>query len=286
MKYYTPETIADAAASLREEEDPQIIAGGQSMMPLLRQGLVSPSALVDVTAIADIDGVTVTDGTVTIGAAVRYAALLEHKICRRLDLLRESLEAIGDKQVRNAGTIGGGIAHGDPAQDLPPALQCYDAVVNAAPSGVSYELTDFYIDFYRTELSPEEVLVSVQFDLPPQEAGGSFHKHAQTPGGYSEAGIAALVIPGKTDYEDVRVAYCAGGPTPQRIPAEIEQFLENGLNQDRIVKAGDRLVDSLDLVVDVGDESVEHTERLFRVLLKRALRTATERSSGPAAANL
>jgi len=281
MNYHKPETVAEAATLLEEEQNPEIVAGGQSLMPLLRQGLVSPSALVDITGVDGLEAIDVSDGTVTIGALVRYTDLLEHEICDRLDLLRESVEAIADRQVRNAGTVGGGVAQGDPAQDFPPALQCYDAVVSAEPTGATYELTDFYIDFYFTELPDDEILTDIEFDLPPPGAGGSYQKHARTPGGYSDAGVAAYVVPGEEGYDDVRVAYCAGGPTPQRIPAEIESFLANGLTADRIAEAGDRLVESLELIVDVGEESAEHYEHLFRVLLKRALRDAVERSDGP-----
>lgn len=281
MKYYQPDTVAEAATLLEDEANPKIVAGGQSMMPLLRQGLVSPSALVDITEIDGMDEITVADGTVHIGALVRYTDVLDDELCDRLDLLRESIDAIADKQVRNAGTIGGGVAHGDPAQDLPPALQCYEATVTAKPAEETYELTDFYIDFYFTELPPTQLLTHVEFPLPPEGAGGSYQKYARTPGGYSDAGIAALVVPGESGYDDVRLAYCAGGPSPQRVPTDIESFLEAGLSEARISEAGDMLVDNLELVTDVGEDDA-YFEHLFRVLLKRALTEAVERSAGPA----
>jgi carbon-monoxide dehydrogenase medium subunit len=279
MNYYQPETVAEATTLLDDEVSPEIVAGGQSMMPMLRQGQVSPSALVDITGLDVLDGINVVNDTVQIGALVRYTDVLDHELCVELDLLRESISAIADTQIRNAGTVGGGVVHGDPAQDLPPALQCYEATVTAEPGGETYDLTDFYVDVCSTELPSTQLLTHVEFDHPPKEAGGSYQKHGRY--GYSDAGIGALVVPGETGYDDVRIAYAAGGPSPQRVPPSIENFLEMGLSEQRISEAGDMLIDSLDLVGKTN-ENEAHLEHVFRVLLKRALTEAVDRSAGPA----
>ena len=279
MKYYQPDTVAQAATLLGEETSPKVVAGGQSMMPMLREGRVAPSALVDITGIDGLCDIVATDGTVRIGALVRYTDVLDHDISTSLDLLRESIVGIGDTQIRNAGTIGGGVAQGNPAQDLPPALQCYEATVTAEPDGDTYDLTEFYVDVCATELPPTQLLTHVEFDLPPASAGGSYQNHGLY--GYSDAGVAALVVPGETGYDDVRVAYCAGGPAPQRVPAPIESFLEGEPSEAQLSEAGAMLVDSLDLTTGEGTDET-HLEHVFRVLLKRALTEAVERSAGPA----
>lgn len=288
MKYYQPETLAETTDLLSSEAGAKIIAGGQSMMPLLRQGLASPGALVDISRVEELSpSVTVEDDTVRVSALTTYTDLLDHEVCADLGLLRDALEAIGDKQVRNAGTVGGGVAHADPAQDLPPALQCYgaDVVISDGESTRRHDVTDFFVDFYFTELAPHEVVTAVEISRPPEGAGGAFAKHARTPGGFSAAGVAALVIPdGDGGYADVRLAYCAGAPVPRRVPEDVEAGLAGGpLTKERVVEATERVVESLDDDGDVGglDDGGEFNEHLFRVLTKRALVTAAERSAGP-----
>lgn len=278
----------EAAELLAAEDGAKIIAGGQSMMPLLAQDLASPDALVDITGIDGIErSIAVDEATVRVGALVTYRELLDHPVVAELDLLRDSIEAIGDVQVRNAGTIGGGVAHADPAQDLPPALQCYgtDVVVFDGEGERTHDINEFFIDFYFTELAPHEIVTGIEIQRPPDRAGGSFQKHARTPGGFSDAGVAALLVPtgDGTGYEDVRLAYCAGAPVPRRAPAPVEARLAGGtaITADDVRSAADDLVDSLDNVGDVGDYDEAYNEHLFRVLTKRALVTAAERSTGP-----
>lgn len=277
MEYYEPKKVDEVVTLLSQEARPEIVAGGQSVMPMLRQDDISPTALVDISGLDGLDTIT-DDEIVRIGALVRYSDVLNHDICGELDLLRESIEGIADKQIRNVGTIGGGVAHGDPAQDLPPVLQCYEATVTTAPDGETYDLTEFYVNARSTELPPTQLLTSIKFDRPPATAGGSYESYGRY--GYSDAGIAALVVPGDTGYDDVRIACAAGGPSPQRVPEAVESELESGLAMASIATAGEMLVEHLTVAPD-ADNDKEHLEHVFQVLLKRALVEATERSAGP-----
>lgn len=288
MKYYQPETLAEASELLASEDGAKVIAGGQSMMPLIAQDIASPDALVDVTGVDDIGRSVSVDGdAVRVGALVTYRELLEHGIADELDLLRESVEAIGDVQVRNAGTIGGGVAHADPAQDLPPALQCYgtDVVVFDGERERTHDVNRFYVDFYFTELAPHEIVTGIEIRRPSARAGGAFQKHARTPGGFSEAGVAVLLEP--TDdgagFSDARLAYCAGAAVPRRAPEPVEEILADGtaITREDVETAADGLVESLDNVGDVGDYDEAYNEHIFRVLTKRALVAAADRSGGP-----
>lgn len=284
MKYHQPESLSEAS-ELLGEGNAKVVAGGQSLMPLLRQDLVSPDALVDITRVEELrDGsVEVRDTAIEIGALVTYEELLEHGVCDDLGLLRDSLEAIGDVQVRSAGTIGGGVAHADPAQDLPPALQCYgaDVVVFDGDGERTHDIDDFFVDFYFTALEPHEIVTRIDVDRPPDGAGGAFAKHARTPGGFSQAGVAALLVPDGDGYADARLAYCAGAPVPRRAPSDVEERLAGGpIAMDAIRDAADGVVGSLEPVGDVDDDEA-FTEHIFRVLTKRAVVTAAERSAGP-----
>lgn len=284
MQYHRPTSIAEAVDRLEAADDAKVIAGGQSMMPLLRQDLVSPDALVDISGLPDLDEVTVTGGAVRIGALVTYTELLEAEVCEDLDLLRDAVQVVGDVPVRNAGTVGGGVAHADPAQDFPPALQCYDAtVVSHDGEGTRrHDVTDFFLDYYLTELAPEEIITAVEFDRPPEAAGGAYANDAEAPGGWSNAGVAALVVPGEDGgITDARLAYCAGAPVPKRVPREIEEVLVGGrIDREAVDEAGARIIEDLDIVEDVTDD-VEYRKHLFRVMTKRAVAAALERSAAP-----
>lgn len=285
MKYHQPESLAAAADLLADEPSAKIIAGGQSLMPLLRQDLVSPSALIDITRVEELrdPSITLTNSTLEIGALVTYKELLDHPVCGDLGLLRDAVEAIGDVQVRAAGTIGGGVAHADPAQDLPPALQCYGStvVVFDGNGERSHDINEFFIDFYYTELEPHEIVTRIEVELPPDGAGGAFAKHARTPGGFSQAGVAALLIPGSSGYTDARLAYCAGAPIPRRAPPDVEALLTENRPTEAVIRdvaAG--ITDSIEPVGDVDDDEA-YIRHIFRVLTKRAIETAASRSNGP-----
>jgi carbon-monoxide dehydrogenase medium subunit len=285
MQYYRPDSLSGAVERLKASEDAEIIAGGQSMMPLLRQGLVSGGTLVDISEIPDLDGMTITDGTVRIGALVTYTDLLESQLPRKLPMLRDSLQVIGDVPVRNAGTVGGGVAQADPAQDLPPALQCYEAtVVTDDGDGTRrHDITDFFLDYYLTELAPHEIITRVEFELPEEAAGGAYANDAEHPGGWSNAGVAALVVPdedGET-CRAARLAYCAGAPVPRRVSPAIEQRLVGTrIDREAVDEVAASVIEDLDIVADIGDDT-EYRKHLFRVMTKRALGNALKRSAAP-----
>lgn len=283
MRYFQPPSLSDAVARLEEFDDAQIVAGGQSVMPLLRQGLVSPDALVDISTIPDLDEIAAEDGTVAIGALVTYSELLESAVCEEHPMLRDALKVIGDVPVRNAGTVGGGVAQADPAQDFPPPLQCYEAdVLTYGGDGTRrHDIVDFFLDYYLTELAPDEIVTAVEFEAPPDRAGGAYANDRENPGGWSNAGVAALVVPTPDGdrCEDVRVAYCAGAPAPTRVPRELEErLIDVPLDREAVDDVAMGVVKSLELVADVGDD-VEYRKHLFRVMTKRALATAIERSA-------
>lgn len=286
VQYYQPGSLVDAVDRLKEVDEAKIVAGGQSMMPLLRQGLISPDALVDITALPDLDSVTVTEGTVEIGALVTYTELLETDLCANLPLLDDAVNAIGDVPVRNAGTIGGGVSHADPAQDLPPALQCFDAKAVSFDGDETrrHDLSEFFLDYYLTELAPHEIVTSVEFERPPPQAGGAYASDTEAPGGWSTAGVAALIVPDANDGEtcvDARLAYCAGAPVPKRVPGEIEsKLIGDRIDRETIDEVAMAIVEDVELIDDVGDD-VEYRKHLFRVMTKRAITTALRRSDAP-----
>lgn len=263
-----------------------MIAGGQSMMPLLRQELVTPDTLVDISRIPDLDTIEITDDTVHIGALTTYTDVLESDVSEALPMLRDALEVIGDIPVRNAGTVGGGVAHADPAQDLPPALQCYEASVISFDGEETrrHDITEFFLDYYVTELAPHELITGIEFDLPPEDAGEAYANDSENPGGWSNAGIAALLTFGEDEETciDARLAYCAGAPVPKRVPRTIEEMLVGGrIERADIDDVAVEIIDDLELISDVGDD-LEYRKHLFRVMTKRAITTALERSAAPA----
>jgi carbon-monoxide dehydrogenase medium subunit len=285
VQYYQPSTLSDAVERLQELDNAEIVAGGQSMMPLLRQELVSPDALVDITQVPDLDTIEISDDTVHIGALTTYSDVLDSDLSERLPMLRDTLNVIGDIAVRNAGTIGGGVAQADQAQDLPPALQCYKATVVSFDGEETrrHDITEFFHDYYVTDLEPHELITGVSFDAPPERSGEAYANDAENPGGWSNAGIAALLDFDEDEQTcvDARLAYCAGAPVPKRVPRAVEELLVGKrIGRQDVDEVAMAIVDDLELIVDVGEDK-EYRQHLFRVMTKRAIASALERSPAP-----
>src|SRR5439155_15377157 len=178
----------------------KVIAGGHSLLPLLRFRLAQPETLVDIGQLWELKGIKRAGGGVKIGAATTYRELLESTELKALyPLIGEVTEHIGDLQVRNAGTIGGGLAHADPAADMPPVMLVLDAtfVLQSKGGKRSVPARKFFKGPFTTVLKPGELLVEIRLPAPPQGAGMAYASFEQAASGYALAGAAALVAVAK-----------------------------------------------------------------------------------------
>ncbi|MEY4747806.1 MAG: hypothetical protein RIQ60_20 [Pseudomonadota bacterium] len=170
--YQTPASVADAARAAAAD-DVKLIAGGQSLLASMKLGLAAPAALVDLGGIADLKGIAVAAGTVTIGAMTTHAAVAASKeVAAAIPALAELASKIGDRQVRNRGTLGGSLANNDPAACYPAAVLALNATINTDQRSIAAD--DFFKGLYETALQPGEVITSVSFPVPEKAAWQKF----------------------------------------------------------------------------------------------------------------
>lgn len=271
--YLKPSTVEDAVAALADAGDEaKVLAGGQSLLPVLRLRLAAPSLLVDVGELAGLRGVRLDGDEVVVGALATHAEVAASDLVRaEVPLLARAAAGIGDRQVRHRGTVGGALAHADPAGDLPAVLVALDGVcVVAGPAGRrAVPAADFFVDYFTTVLGPADVLVEVR--LPRLDGWGvhyeKFHRTAQA---WATVGVAAAVRRVNGSIAEARVALTNMAPTPVRATA-VESALAGadataGAVAGAAAHAAEGTRPASDLAASAG-----YREHLVRVLTRRAL---------------
>jgi carbon-monoxide dehydrogenase medium subunit len=194
--YVRPPDLAAALRVLREREgEAKLLAGGYSLIPLLKLRLAQPGLLVDLRDVAGLDTIVETDDELRIGAKATHRAIHEHETIARYPLLHDVSGGIGDPQVRNWGTIGGSVAHADPASDWPAALLAANAKVVCVGLGGERVIParEFFVDTFTTAIEPTEVLTEIRFGRRPKGLGGAYVKLERKAGDFATAGVAAIV---------------------------------------------------------------------------------------------
>lgn len=218
--YLAPTTVAEAVASLAGNfGDSSVIAGGQTLMPLLAIRLSAPSRLIDINRIAELRGVERTGAETRIGAATRQNTLLEPGCAARgLPALVEAVRHVGHHQTRNRGTVGGSVALGEPASELPATAVALGAVIEARSSRGTRRIPadEFYIGPYATTLEPDELLTAVIFPDWPDGSVGVFHEVARRPGDFALVGLVGAIALDQGRIVRAGLAWFAMGPTPMR----------------------------------------------------------------------
>ena len=277
MEFHGPSTVGEAVSLLAADEDARCLAGGATLVAMMNADLLMPSALVSLRHIAALRGIAAEDG-----GGLRIGAMTTHREvadAAGLDgahaLISETARAIGHPAIRNMGTIGGSIGHGDPQADYPGALVALDAAVELrGPDGTrTVPAQDFFVDYLETALRPGELITAVT--LPPSPAGafGAYEKFARVEGDYATVSVAAAVAmeAGRCSY--VRVALGSCGPVPVRAGDAEARLAGSALANEDIAAAAAMLRDACDPVDDVRG-SGEYRMMLVEPLLGRALRAA------------
>lgn len=211
--YASPASVEEALPLLGEAGT--VLAGGQSLVPLLNLRLAQPEVVVDINGVAELDYIRAENSLLRIGAMTRQAALERSDLVReRWPLLHKAVRLVGHPQIRTRGTVGGTIAHADPAAELPAALIALNARVHLrSVSGMrSVEASGFFLGPLQTAREPEELLVEIELPQPPDGAGAGFAEHARTHGDFATAGAAAVIAPGR----HAGLALLGAGPVPAR----------------------------------------------------------------------
>jgi CO/xanthine dehydrogenase FAD-binding subunit len=290
--YVAPRSLDEALGVLAEgDADTKLLAGGQSLIPLLNMRLASPARLVDLGRVAELAYVVPRDGGYAIGAMTRQRVLeRDDRITRDLPLLAEAIRWVGHPQIRNRGTIGGSIAHGDPAAELPAVAVCLDARVTLRSArGVrSVSASDLYLGYLATTLAPDEILTEVWLPTTPPGTGYAWLEFARRHGDYAIAGVGVGVTVQDEAVSEARIVATGVGGTPVRT-GDAEAILAGARVDDggqieaaRVAEAVAALRAAVEPESDV-QATAAYRRHLVGVLVERALPVAARRARGGSA---
>ncbi len=283
--YRVANSVDEAVALLDQHSgDAKILAGGQSLIPLIRFRIAGPTVLVDINRIADLEYIQETDGTLHIGALTREVALGSSPLIRsRYPILLDTASMIADPVVRNWATVGGNLAHADPANDHPATMLALGAsVVAAGPSGTRViPIDEFFTDMsFETALAPNEVLTEIRIPAPSERSGGAYFKLERKVGDYAIAAVAAYVkLDAQGNVEYAGIGLTNVGPTPIKARDAEQLLLGKPLDDNSIHNAADLAAAASQPTSDTRGPA-EYKRDMVRTLTVRALRKALARATG------
>ena len=216
--YHAPATLEEAIGLLQHHGDgAKVLSGGQSLLPAMNLRLIAPELIIDIGELAELRGVVVKGGVLTIGALTRHADLLKSpEIAAHAPLLTDAVAHVAHPAIRNRGTIGGSLAHADPASELPACMLTLGATIVARGPGGERRIaaSEFFAGIYETALTPQELLVAVELPVAPKNSTHFFHEFARRHGDYAIVGLAAQAFVRDGRFTDLRLGFFAVGDRP------------------------------------------------------------------------
>jgi carbon-monoxide dehydrogenase medium subunit len=278
--YVAPDSLDEALRLLAEGGgEAKILAGGHSLLPMMKLRLAQPATLIDLRKVPGLDEIKVSGDGVTIGAMVTHAQIAASpEIRRALPILSETADKIGDLQVRNRGTIGGSLAHADPAGDLPATFLALEGeIVARGPGGErTIKAADFFVDILTTALAEDEIVTQVRFSALAAQTGSAYLKFDHPASHYALTGAAAVVTVGDDGkVQRARIGVTGVGPKAYRAES-VEQALV-GKGAEAASDAASTAADGIDCNDDIH-ASAEYRAHLARVFTRRAIEAAIERA--------
>jgi carbon-monoxide dehydrogenase medium subunit len=273
--YERPATLDDAVATLASlGEDAKLLAGGHSLLPMMRLRLARPTTLVDLGGLRDeLSYVRDEGGVIAVGAMTRHHDVAGNALLRqRIPLLPRAAAMVGDPQVRHRGTFGGSLVHADPAADLPAVALALDAVMVARGPGGEREIAarDFFVGFFESALHPHEVLREVRIRVPAPGHGAEFLKFNRRAQDWAAVGVAALVERDGGVVSRAAVALVNMGATPLRASGVEAALVGTRGDASAVARAADHAADGTSPASDLA-ASADYRRHLARVLTRRAL---------------
>ena len=280
FEYHRPTTLEEAISLLGEIEDSRPLAGGHSLLPMMKLRLATPAALVDLGRIRGLDGVS-GNGGLTIGALATHAEVAGSEVAIGIaPVVPETAGMIGDRQVRSCGTIGGSVAHADPGADYPTVLKALGATITATGKGGEREIAadDFFRGIFETALEPGELVTSVTVPATASGTGAAYLKHPHPASRYAVVGVAAVVSVENGSCTNARLI--VGGVTapPVNAAAAADALVGGPGTEEAIAAAAEKVPEALPSAMGDSYASGEYRTHLAKVLAKRALRKAFERA--------
>ena len=285
FEYAAPKTVREAVDLLKSKgEGAKVLAGGQSLIPLLKLRLASPALLIDIGKVSGLDYIRESDGFLRVGALVRVADLNSSDLLKRkYPSIHDASGVIADPLVRNLGTVGGNISHGDPANDLPAVMLASGAeLVATGPGGervISAE--GFFADTFVTALAHDEILTEIRVPVPPPRNGGAYLKLEQKVADFAAAGVAVqLALNSASECARVGIGLTAVGPTAIKAK-RAEDAMTGKKVSDRaaVAEAAALAADASSPATDIRG-TAEYKKGLVRLLVARGLKKAFERAGG------
>lgn len=277
MEFHGPTTVEEAVKLLAADDEARCLAGGATLVAMMNADLIVPSALVSLRHIDGLKGIAPqADGSLRIGAMTSHHAIATAQgLSGAHALLARTARVIGHPAIRNMGTIGGSIGHGDPAADYPGTLVALDAAIEVAGPGGTRTIAadDFFVDYLEVALEPGEMITAVIVPPSPAGAAGGYEKFARVEGDYATVSVAAVVAMDGNGCSHIRIALGSCGPTPVRVEAAEDRLRGSALDQAAIEDAATMIVEACDPVDDVRG-SGEYRMMLVPVLLGRAIEQA------------
>lgn len=280
--YFDPATCADTVALLAEYGDEaKILAGGQSLLPMLNFRLARPDRLIDINNVTELDYVRAQDGTLAIGAMTRHRTLENSAVATGAwSLLRETMTHVGHAHIRNRGTIGGSLAHADPAAELPAAISALGARIVVRGGSGTREIApeDFFGGYFTTSLEPTELVVEVRVPTWPTRTGSCFEEVSRRRGDFAQLGVAAVVALDEQG-RVLQVGLCLSSASAVPVQARsVVDGLQGELPDDGLIEQlANEFASGLRPPSD-NHGTAEYRKQLARYLVPRALKTSIERA--------
>lgn len=280
FQYAAPESVGETMALLHEYgTDGKLLAGGQSLVPLLNMRLARPSVIIDLNRVGELDYIREEEGEILIGAMTRQrTAERSPVVARRLPLLADALPLVGHLPIRTRGTVGGSIAHADPSAELPAVLAALEGtVVIRGPQGTRRLASpEFFVSYLTTALEPDELLLEVRFPAHEQQ-GTAFLEVARRHGDYALVGVGAVVTLAGGICTQAGLAFTGVGPVPARIPDAEAVLIGKAVTDGVLAELRKVVTRQIDPTGDIH-ASAEYRKEVAGVLAQRALRAAAERA--------
>ena len=280
FEYHRPGSLDEALALLAEESRP--LAGGHSLLPLMKMRLSTPEALVDLADVPGLDEISEDGDGLRVGALATHASVAASELVRsRCPVLAETAALIGDPQVRNRGTLGGSVAHADPAADYPTILTALGATLSVTGENGEREIAadDFFVGMFATALQPGELVVAAKVPATPAGTGAAYVKHRHPASFYAVVGVAAVVAVENGSCTNARLTIGGVTGAPVDATAAAEAVVGAPPSEESAAAAADMVAQALPSAMSDTYASGEYRTHLARVLAKSALQLAFARAA-------
>jgi carbon-monoxide dehydrogenase medium subunit len=274
FEYFAPTSLDEALGLLGEHgDDAKILAGGHSLIPTMKLRLAEPAVVIDIQRVDGLKGISESNGNLVIGALATHHELESSDLVQqKVPVLAQTAGEIGDMQVRNKGTIGGSLAHADPAADWPATILALDADIHiAGGSGERVvKATDFFEELYATALEPDEILTAIHVPIPDENTKGTYLKLHQVASGFALTGVAAIVTKSGDTCDSIAIGITGVSDVPYRATGVESDLTGASLTTENIATAAEKAVDGKDILEDIH-ASEAYRANLAKVYTRRAI---------------